>query len=247
MVFALLMRELYTRFGRDNIGFLWIIVEPILFCCAVVLLWTIIKSEHSIAVALVPFLLTGYMPLLMYRHTTARIMRCMQANSALLYHSKVTIFSMYTARIVLEVLSTITAFSISCFAFWIFGVVEAPRDVSLMLLGWGLYVWITVSVSILVGSLSERSELTEKIWQPLSYITIPLSGTFFMVDWLTPSMHDIAALMPMISAVELIRGGYFGDTVTVHYNLVTSFYFCLLVTVAGLFLLKDARRYVEVE
>lgn len=28
---ALIVRELVTRFGRDNIGFLWIVAEPLLF------------------------------------------------------------------------------------------------------------------------------------------------------------------------------------------------------------------------
>ena len=29
---ALLMREIHTRYGRENIGHLWVIGEPMLFC-----------------------------------------------------------------------------------------------------------------------------------------------------------------------------------------------------------------------
>ena len=40
---ALMMRELSSRFGRRNIGFLWIMAEPALFCIGIIVLWSIMK------------------------------------------------------------------------------------------------------------------------------------------------------------------------------------------------------------
>ena len=37
---ALLLRELLTRYGRNNIGFLWLFVEPMLFTLIITLFWT---------------------------------------------------------------------------------------------------------------------------------------------------------------------------------------------------------------
>ena len=86
IISALVVRETYTRFGRENIGFAWIIVEPGMFCVAVVILWSFIQHSQHAEVPIVPFLLTGYMPLLLFRHLGGRLLRCMQANAALLYH-----------------------------------------------------------------------------------------------------------------------------------------------------------------
>lgn len=36
---ALLMREIITRYGRNNIGFLWLFVEPLLMTFVIVLMW----------------------------------------------------------------------------------------------------------------------------------------------------------------------------------------------------------------
>ena len=36
---ALLLRELLTRYGRHNLGFLWLFVEPMLFTLGVTALW----------------------------------------------------------------------------------------------------------------------------------------------------------------------------------------------------------------
>ncbi len=44
---ALLRREMLTRYGRHNIGFLWLFVEPMIFTIGVTILWTATKSVHG--------------------------------------------------------------------------------------------------------------------------------------------------------------------------------------------------------
>jgi capsular polysaccharide transport system permease protein len=46
---ALIIRELTTRFGRENIGFLWVMAEPLLFAVLVGLLWRFEKGRRNMA------------------------------------------------------------------------------------------------------------------------------------------------------------------------------------------------------
>ena len=52
VISALMMRELITRFGRENIGFLWIMAEPLLFAVLVGVIWQFMKGpeEHGIGI-----------------------------------------------------------------------------------------------------------------------------------------------------------------------------------------------------
>jgi capsular polysaccharide transport system permease protein len=43
----LMLREMMTRYGRHNIGFLWLFVEPMLFTLGVTALWTATQSAHG--------------------------------------------------------------------------------------------------------------------------------------------------------------------------------------------------------
>ncbi|WP_375460402.1 ABC transporter permease [uncultured Enterovirga sp.] len=244
---ALILREIYTRFGRENLGFAWIIIEPALFCLSVILLWSVIQHSGHSETPIVPFLMTGYMPLLMYRHMVMRTMRCMQANSALLYHRHITILSLYAARIVVEILGTSAAFGFCLIVFYFAGYVEIPDSPGLMLGGWLLYAWYSAATALLVGALSERSELVEKIWSPISYIMIPLSGTFYMVYWIPDQFREIILWMPPVNGVEMIRGGYFGPGVPTFYSASYFAYVSAVLTAMALFLTKDARKFVEVE
>jgi capsular polysaccharide transport system permease protein len=244
---ALVVREIYTRFGRENIGFAWIVVEPTLFTLGVIALWSFVaKGGHGhVEVPVVEFLLTGYMPILMYRHAVFRLLRCMQANAELLYHRQISILSLYVARLIVEIVGACAAFLITTTLFVIWGLAAPPYDIPMLLAGLVVYAFFVAAVAILIGALSERSELVEKIWGPLSYMTVPLSGTFYMLYWLPPAARDALAFVPLATGVEMIRGGYFGPDVPVFYQWEFAVVCSVIVLALGLFVLRDARRHVE--
>lgn len=244
---ALIIREIYTRFGRENIGFGWIVVEPILFTLAVIILWSAIaEGKGGVDIPIVEFLLTGYLPILMYRHCVIRLLRCMQANSDLLYHRQVTIFSMYIARLIVEILGALAAFIVTASFFILWGIADLPVDVPMMLAGFGVYALFSVAIAILIGALSERSEVVEKIWAPISYISVPLSGVFYMVYWLPPEIRDVIKYVPMVTGVELIRGGYFGPGIPVYFAWESAVLTSLVILGFGLLMLRQARDHVEI-
>jgi capsular polysaccharide transport system permease protein len=85
-----------------------------------------------------------------------------------------------------------------------------------------------------VGALSERTEIIEKIWAPITYLLFPLSGAAYMVDWLPESAQKAVYYLPMVHGVELLREGYFGSAVRAHYDLVYMASCCLALTFLGL-------------
>ncbi|MGY4866424.1 capsule polysaccharide export ABC transporter permease, partial [Pasteurella multocida] len=47
VIAALLMREIITRYGRRNLGFLWLFVEPFLMTGIILLLWGSFRGNHN--------------------------------------------------------------------------------------------------------------------------------------------------------------------------------------------------------
>ena len=72
VIHALMIRELMTRFGRENIGFLWIMVEPLLFAVLVGLVWRVMKGPEEHGIGIIAFVVTGYIPITLFRHGVAR-------------------------------------------------------------------------------------------------------------------------------------------------------------------------------
>lgn len=247
VIHALLMREILTRYGRHNIGFLWLFVEPILFTTGVTLFWTLTKAFHGAKLPIVAFALTGYSAVLLWRNMPARCIGAIEPNLSLMYHRNVRVIDIFFARLLLEVGgATISFVTLGIFYIYI-GWLDPPQDVLMIAAGWLLLAWFGSSLAIFLGALAERSELVEKIWHPVAYLAFPLSGAGFMVDALPAEVQRYALLIPMVNGVEMVREGYFGGQVRAHYDAPYMIAFCAALSLLALAQVAVANRQITPE
>ena len=64
---ALMMREIITRFGRKNLGVLWLMGEPMLFTIGVATMWTLTGLHKGSPIPMAAFAVTGYSSVLIDR------------------------------------------------------------------------------------------------------------------------------------------------------------------------------------
>lgn len=244
---ALLMREVITRFGRDNLGVLWLVGEPMIFTLGIVALWTAAGMNHGSGIPIVAFAMTGYSSVLVWRNTVNRCSMAIQANLSLLYHRNVQVIDVMLTRIALEVAGATASFIVLSVFFIGAEWVVPPVDLLQVLGGWLMLVWFGAALALTMGALTSYSHLVERLWHPAAYLCFPLSGAAFMVEWLPPAAQKFVLLLPMVHGVEMVREGYFGNTVRTHYDAAYMATCCLALTFAGLFLTRDAARRVEAE
>jgi ABC-type polysaccharide/polyol phosphate export permease len=234
VVWALLMREIVTRYGRHNIGFFWLFVEPMLFTLGITALWSVLQTAHGGKLPIVAFAITGYSSVLLWRNMPNRLVSAAGPNLSLMFHRNVKLIDIYISRVLLEAAGATISFVLLATIFTSIGWMKPPEDLLTVLVAWSLLAWFGASLAVFLGALSERSDIIEKIWHPLAYLTFPLSGAAFMVDWLPPAARDAVLYLPMVHGVELLREGYFGSAIRAHYDISYFAGFCLLLTFAGL-------------
>jgi ABC-type polysaccharide/polyol phosphate export permease len=244
---ALLMREVITRFGRDNLGVLWLVGEPMIFTLGVAAVWMAFGMNHGGGIPIVAFAITGYSSVLMWRNTVSRCISAIQVNLGLLYHRNVLVIDVMLTRIALEVVGATASFIALSLVFTAAELITPPVDMLQVLGGWLMLVWFGTSLALTIGALTSYSHLIERLWHPASYFMFPLSGAAFMVDWLPTAFQKVVLLLPMVHGVEMVREGYFGNTVRTHYDAAYMAECCLVLTLLGLFLVRDAALRVEAE
>ncbi len=247
VIWALMMREVITRFGRDNLGVLWLVGEPMLFTLCVAALWTASGMSHGPGIPVIAFAVTGYSSILLWRNSVGHCVNAVQANLNLLYHRNVRVIDVMVTRITLETAGATASFIVLTLFFVAFEWVAPPVDLLKVIFGWLMLAWFGASLALTIGALSTYAKLVSRLWQPASYVLFPLSGAAFMVDWLPTVLQKIVLLLPMVHGVELMREGYFGNTVRTHYDMAYMATCCLVLTLAGLLLTHDASRRVEAE
>lgn len=244
---ALFMRELLTRFGRHNIGFLWLFFEPMIFTLGVTALWTATKSVHGSDLPIVAFALTGYSSVLLWRNMPGRCIGALWANLSLLYHRNIKVLDIYLARLMLEFGGATISFAVLSILFISIGWLEPPQDILQVLGGWLIIAWFGGALAIWLGALSHESELVERLWHPASYLVFPLSGAAFMVDALPRFAQEVVLFIPMVHGTEFVREGYFGDRARAHYDLGYVVPLCLAISVLALLQVRRLSRRVVPE
>lgn len=244
---ALLHREVLTRYGRHNIGVLWLAFEPMLFTLGIAALWYTAKLHTVSQIPVIAFALTGYSSVLVWRNAANRSIHAVAVNIGLMYHKNVKVLDILIARSLLEIVGGTTSFAVLTLAFVAVGAIDWPQDVVTLLGGWGLLCWFAIALSLVVGALSERSEMLERVWHVATYLLFPLSGAVFMVDWLPEAAQEAVFWLPMVHGVEMVRHGYFGSVVPTHESPFFFITVNLVLTLVGLALVRDAEGRVQPE
>jgi ABC-type polysaccharide/polyol phosphate export permease len=231
---ALLMREVLTRYGRHNIGFLWLFVEPMMFTLGVTALWTMTQSLHGSSLPIVAFAITGYSSVLLWRNMPNRCIGAVGPNLALMYHRNVRVIDIYWARVLLEIAGVTMSFTVLSLLFIAIDWMAPPEDPLKIVGAWLMLSWFGFSVALLLGAWSEQSETVEKLWHPMSYLLFPMSGAAFLVDALPQVGQELVLMLPMVHGVELLREGYFGSQINAHYDMGYMAVCCAVLTLLGL-------------
>ena len=246
VIWALLLRELQTRYGRENIGFLWMIGEPILFCAGVTIVWTAIRPSHEHGLQVTAFVITGYVPLTIWRHCVGRSLKAFDSNSALLFHRQVSPLDIIMARVALEIMGSIMAGLIICVGAVLLGFMDPPQDYGLLYTGLAYHSAFSIACALLIASLSERSDTVEKFLGALMYLSLPLSGAFTMVSWIPEKYQWALLLSPSVQNLEMIRGGQFGPASHPIFNYEYATWSTGLMLLLGLSLALRSRRFIRV-
>lgn len=245
VIYALLMREIITRYGRHNIGFLWLFLEPMIFTLGITTIWYFTKSIHGSEISIVPFAVTGYSTILLWRNSANRVGNAIEANIGLLYHRNVKVIDVFWARIILESIGATISFIALSIIFIAVGQMKMPNNFLLMVQGWLLLFWFTVALSFTVGALFQMSELIDRLWHAITYLLFPLSGTAFFAAWLPENLRQFILLLPMVHSTEMLRHGYYGDVIATYENVNYFVWFNLILTLVGLILVRHVSNKIE--
>ena len=247
VIHALLMREIITRFGRRNLGVMWLVAEPMMFTIFVASLWTAIGLHRAPGLTIVGFAVTGYSCVMLWRNAVSHNVHAARENFNLLFHRNVHLYDVFIARVLVEFAGATMSFFVLAVFCVLFDLMPVPDDPLMMIEAWVMLAWFGTSMAILVGAGAAYSDIVARMWQPFSYILFPLSGAAFMVSWVPERVREYVLLLPMVHGVEMLRQGYFGRAVHGHYDMGYMASANLIIMLLGLALMRRVALRLEVE
>lgn len=230
VIWALILRETVTRFGREGLGMLWIIGEPAMFVVGVMVVFSLIDQGYG-SIGVGEYMAVSYPTLLFWRNGTGRVTKALEVNKALLHHRQIRPMDIIYARIILEFSSGIAVFFFLFPVFIFVGICQFPADLFQMCVGYLFVIWFSFAFVLTMAALADLSETIDKISHIIMYLMLPFSGVFLPAFIVPEPYRNYLLYFPLVDAIEYFHHGYFGDRMPTYYNLGYTAFVLLVMTV----------------
>jgi capsular polysaccharide transport system permease protein len=243
---ALLLRETKTRFGSNQLGYLWAFIEPAMWIGMFIGFYGVVGRITPPGMSMVAYLTTGIVPFSLFRDTAQRCMSAIEANKGLLFYPQVRPLDLVIARAILEGVTYLGVMAVFMggLALW-----EGPPRVDSVLqtlAGLGLAGGFGAAVGLLCCGLSVYSPTVERLFPSVLRLSFWLSAVFHPVETLPHAMRDVLLLNPLTHAIELTRDGWFLGYDARHADSVYVLLWILVLSFFGLSFERMARRRLEI-
>lgn len=243
-VFALMLREMATTYGRSPGGYLWAVLDPTLAVVVLSVLFSLAFPAPPLGDSFPLFYATAYLPFMLFNDVANKMATSINFSRPLLAYPAVTFLDTMLARFALHALthgmvSVIVYFGITV----IFGA-TAEFDFGAIGLGFAMGAALGFGIGALNCYLMTAFPAWERAWQIATRPLFLISGIFIPFESMPQIAQKILWWNPLLHIVGMTRTGFYevyrGDYVSVVYVAVLA----MLTMTFGLLLLFRHHRHL---
>lgn len=215
--YALLFRELKTRFGDNRLGYFWAIAEPALQALVMTLLFAVIGRNSLTGVPVMMFMLTGFIPFGLYVKLQSSLGQAVMANKGLLGYRQVAPIDPIIVRLVIEVATTSIVFLLLvAFLGWLsvdflswMEMDVIPDDLLRLICAMLLLAMFSSGLGLMIAVGAAYWPDLIKIVSIFTRPMIFLSAVFYAMTMVPSQYWYLLSWNPVLHAIELTRDAYF--------------------------------------
>jgi ABC-type polysaccharide/polyol phosphate export permease/Tfp pilus assembly protein PilF len=210
VIYAIMLRDIRTRFGHTKLGYFWAIMEPITHLMTLgAVFYALNRAPPPVGDNLFLFYITGLVPFLMFSHISHDVMSAAEANNVMLQLPIVKRTDIMVAhalrQFATELCVGIVIFSIAA----LLGQRGVPADPLTAMAAITLLGLLAVGVGAFNLVLVEAFPSYETLYASLIRLLYVASGIYFspiaMPDW----VREILTWNPILQGIEFFRSGFF--------------------------------------
>jgi capsular polysaccharide transport system permease protein len=239
VIYAILLRELSSRFGKSRGGFIWVLVEPVAHLLVPVVTFGFIRQRMLPGIEYPVFLVYGFLPFLLFKSICLQIVNGVTAAQGLLSYRQVMLMDVFIAKAMAYAVIQAIVFTVVLGGLGMLGYEVLPaRPIELagvlsltILLAFGLGIVLAALASVIPDSRA----IIQVLFMPLYFI----SGILFPVAKFPDSWVRWLSINPLLHLVELTRDTGLDGFETMKYtNIAYPIALALVTTLIGLMLYR---------
>ncbi|MDB5590355.1 ABC transporter permease [Enterovirga sp.] len=209
VIWALMLRDIRTRFFGHGLGYLIAIAWPLAHITLLLLIYHFTGRVAPLGDSLVLFFSTALVPVMSFMYMSRFIMFAATTNRPLVGFPIVKIIDLFLARAALEMLASCCMAIIVLTVLYVSGLQAAPVYPLEALFAFGAALLLGVGMGILNGMIAMALPAWPMFYQLMSIVIYVSSGVLFMPSALPEPMVYALSWNPIFHAVEWMRTAYF--------------------------------------
>lgn len=238
VLFALIVRESGTKFGRSYGGYLWAVAEPLGGILLLTFAFSLALRKPPLGTNFALFYATGVLPFLVYGNVSRSVAAAIATNRGLLRYPVVTALDTVFAKFVLD---TLTMFVVAMLLFsgiiLAYGV-EVHFDPAAAALSFGLAALLGLGIGTMNCVLVGFFPTWQNFWSVLTRPLLIMSGLFYTFQSLPVQAQAVLWYNPLIHVVGLMRAGFYGTYEASYASPAYVLAIALSLFVVGAYLLR---------
>ncbi|MCV0429784.1 MAG: ABC transporter permease [Roseibium sp.] len=208
IVFALIIREMTTRYGSKVGGYMWAILDPVLTITILTLVFSAVARVPPLGRSFALFFATGYLVFYMYRSLSDQVSLSVEVNRPLLMYPVVQIYDTIIARSTLQV---ITLFVVSLIMFGSLALVVPFERLDIYPIILASIISMTLGIGVGISNIVwfHLSGTYQQIWGIINRPAFIVSGVFFLPESIPQPFRDVLMWNPLVHIIGLFRTGFY--------------------------------------
>lgn len=225
-VFALMLREMSTTYGRSPGGYLWAVLEPVAAIAVLSIAFSAFVRHPALGLSFPVFYATGMIPFSFYSTVSGKVATALMFSKQLLAYPRVTYLDAILARFLTNVLTEVmVAYVVFTGLLYFY---EDRTQMNLPLIGLSLVLasCLGLGIGTMNAFLMTRFPVWQRAWSILMRPLFLISCIFFLFETVPEPLSGWLWYNPLVHIVGLMRRAFYpvydASYVSISYVLIVS-------------------------
>lgn len=237
-IWALMLREMGTTYGRSPGGYIWAILEPVAGIALLSLVFAAAFRTPVLGISFPMFYASGMMPFIMFNDVHGKVATSLMYSKQLLAYPTVTFVDALLSRFILNAMTQIlVSYIVLAGCFLLFDTHVTP-DLPIIILSFALCGLLALGIGTLNCYLFTRFNLLQRMWSIIMRPMFLLSGILFIYEIIPPQYQPYLWWNPLLHIVGLARRGFYAYYDADYVSITYVCFIAISCMVLGLVLLR---------
>ena len=243
-VFALIVREMITTYGRSPGGYFWAVAQPIALITVLSLAFSLLLRSPPLGIDFTMFYATGLLPLRMFQMLSNNVGGALAYSKPLMAYPRVTFVDAIVGRAVLTILTQFVVSVVILSAITIWTQSSDTRSYEIVVAAYGMAIMLGVGIGTLNCFLFMLLPVWKLVWGIATGPMILLSAVLYLYEDLPLVAQNILWYNPMTHVTGLTRVGFYSTYNPAYINLPFVVACSLIPAFFGVMMLRKYGRSI---